>query len=31
MGNLILDIEDERDRMLEKANNQFIQPLINFR
>ena len=31
MGNLIADIEDERDRMLEKANDQFIQPLINFR
>ena len=31
MGNLISDIEDERDRMLRIANDQFIQPLISFR
>ncbi|XP_035708976.1 rho GTPase-activating protein 26 isoform X2 [Folsomia candida] len=30
-GHLISAIEDERDRMLEKANDQFIKPLDDFR
>lgn len=30
-GKLLSRIEDERERMLEKANDQFIKPLENFR
>ncbi|KAG1693198.1 Rho GTPase-activating protein 26 [Nymphon striatum] len=31
IGNLILQIEDERDRILERASENFIGPLDNFR